>query len=99
MCFQASVGPCINFIRISRDVEGLTESHDLVSKWDSADKAMMLDGNDAHSYAIPSADEPTVVMLEFFCSRNRRRNDALQLPHRGDLSSNIRITSVCPIPT
>jgi hypothetical protein len=81
-------------------VGGALESQDFISTWNTIDKAMVIDTNGTNSLAMPATDEPSVLVFEFFHSRNTRRRDAFALPGKGKISTNFRITSVFffPIP-
>jgi len=55
---------------------------------------MVIEGNGANSYAMQAVDKSTVIVLEFFHSRNPRRREPLGLPGKGDVSTSLRISSV-----
>lgn len=87
-----SFGQCLNLVRIQQKVQGILETGDFLSPWESVDQPMAINGSD--SYAIQAVDYATVVVLEFFHSRNTRRRNPLGLPGKGDVSDNLRISSV-----
>lgn len=91
---KISVGQCLNLVRVRHEVQGTLESADFISSWESVDQPMAVDGSGANSYAMQAIDEATVVVLEFFHSRNTRRRDPLGLSGKGDVSDNLRISSV-----
>ena len=93
--WKVSFGQCLNLVRIQRKVQGVLELADLISPWESINQAMVVTGGEANSYAIQAVDEPTVVLLDFFHSRNTRRRDPLGLPGKGDTSDNLRVSTVC----
>jgi hypothetical protein len=78
-------------------VNGLLNTLDFISRWDSKDQAMTVIESGMNSYALPATDQPTVLIFEFFHSKNKRRREPLTLPERGDLNSNLRIASVRPL--
>lgn len=88
-----SVGKCLNLIRINREVQGILEVQSLISSWESVNQAMVLDGSGANSCAMQAVDEATVVVLEFFHSKNTRRRDPLGLPGKRDISTNLSTSS------
>ena len=72
------------------------EPANFVSPWESVDQPMVVDSDgDTNTYAIQAVDEATVVVLEFFNSRNILRRDPFSLPGKGDVSRDLRISSVC----
>jgi len=74
---------------------GLLNTQDFISQWDSKDQAMtVVIESGMNSCAIPATDQPSILIFEFFHSKNKRRRDPLKLPQRGDLSSSLRIASV-----
>jgi hypothetical protein len=74
------------------------ETEDFISTWDSIDEAMILSDSGMNSYAIPAIDEPAVVVLKFFHSKDISQHDPRRLPGQKDLSTNLRINSVCSFP-
>ena len=88
----------MNLVRFRRNVKGVLESQEFVSPWQSVDQPMVLDGNGASSCALQALDVATVLVLEFFYSRNTRRRDPLSLPGKGDVSTRLRISSVSLFP-
>ena len=71
------------------------EKEDLISGWDTIDKAMTVDGSDSDSLALPSAEDAYVLVIEAFNSSNRARKDPRKLPGFKDLSTNLRVITVC----
>lgn len=56
---------------------------------------MTLSSSGMDSYAIQAIDEPAVVVLKFFHSKDIDQHDPRRLPSQQDLSTNLRINSVC----
>jgi len=88
-----SFGQCLNLVRVHRNVKGVLESQEFISPWQSIDQPMVLDSNGANSCAMQALDEATVLVFEFFHSRNQRRRDPLSLPGKGDMSTSLRVSS------
>lgn len=82
---------------MNRIVNGLLDIQDLISQCDSKDQAMVVNESGMDSYAIPATDKPSILTFEFFHSKNTLERDPLMLPERGDLSSDLRIVSVCSL--
>ena len=76
-------------------VDKVVEKHAFVSPWESSDQAMVIKDKNMCSYDIPAIDQPSAVVFEFFHSKNRRRRDPILLPVKKDLSTDLRIASVC----
>ena len=77
-----------------RTVDGALETHDLVSRWDTNDKVMTLDGTDSDAVALLSAEDSYVLGLEVFHSKNSARKDPRKLPGLNDVSTNLRVFEV-----
>lgn len=92
-----SIGECINLIRVNHIVNGLLDIQDFISNWDSKDRAMVVNESGMDSYAVPATDQPSALTFEFFHSRNPRKRDPLMLPEHGNLSSSLRVMSVCSL--
>jgi hypothetical protein len=73
----------------------MVEKHAFVSPWESSDQAMVIKDKNMCSYDIPAIDQPSAVVFEFFHSKNRHRRDPVLLPVKRDLSTDLRIASVC----
>ena len=56
---------------------------------------MTVDGSDSDSLALPSAEDAYVLVIEAFNSSNRARKDPRKLPGFKDLSTNLRVITVC----
>ncbi|EDR12657.1 uncharacterized protein LACBIDRAFT_292698 [Laccaria bicolor S238N-H82] len=72
---SVSCGNCVNLVRVRRVVNEALEKEDLISGWDTIDKAMTVDGSDSDSLALPSAEEAYALVIEAFNSSNRARKD------------------------
>ena len=90
---KMSVGDCINLIRVNREVNGLLDIQDFISQGEN--QAMVVNESGTDSYAIPATDQPSVLTFGFFHSKNPHKRDPLLLPECGDVSSDLRIVSVC----
>jgi hypothetical protein len=91
-----SVGDCINLIQVNRVVNGLLDTQEFIRKWTWQNQAMLVnESGGLDSYAIPPTGQPSVMTFEFFHSKDRRKRDPLKLPQRGELSTDLRIISVC----
>jgi hypothetical protein len=90
---KMSVGECINLIRVNREVNGLLDIENFISQGEN--QAMVVSESGMDSYAIPATDQPSVLTFEFFHSKNPHKRDPLLLPECGDVSSDLRIVSVC----
>lgn len=93
--FKVSVGQCLNLVRVQHQVQGILESSEFIGPRELVDQPMLVDGSGANSYTIQTVDEATVLVLEFFHSRNIHRRDPLDLPGEGDVSRNLQVSSVC----
>ncbi|KIK03919.1 hypothetical protein K443DRAFT_121259 [Laccaria amethystina LaAM-08-1] len=91
---SVSCGSCVNLVRVRRLVNGGLEKEDLISGWDTIDKAMSVDGSDSDSLALPSAEDAYVLVIEAFNSSNRARKDPRKLPGFKDLSTNLRVITI-----
>ena len=76
-------------------MNGALEKHDLVSFWDTIDKAMVADGSESDALALPGTEDSYVLVVETFHSKNRARKDPRKLPGFKDLSTNLRVITVC----
>ena len=78
-------------------MDRVVEKLAFVSTWESSDQPMVIRDKNVCSYDIPAIDQPSAVVFEFFHSKNKYRRDPILLPAKKDLSTDLRISSVCYI--
>ena len=58
----------------------------------------MADRSESDALALPSTEDSYVLVVETFHSKNRARKDPRKLPGFKDLSTNLRVITVCFFP-
>jgi len=54
----------------------------------------MIDGSDSNLLALPSSEDPYVLIVEAYHSKNMARKDPRKLPGFKDLSTSLRVITV-----
>lgn len=86
-----SVMDGMNLIRVNHIINGVLSTQQFISRWDSEDQAMTVNESGMSSCAIAATDQPSVLIFEFFHSKNKLKRDPLMLSEHGLLSTNLRV--------